>query len=124
MAAKYSPPHASHACHLPGLATARLRSLHFKHCSSSLAFRYNAIIPPAAAAAGGEGGGAPGRKKKKKKGKGEKGEVQGGAAVGEGGKKKRRKRDGSGSGSGGDGDSWYGGDGFDDLIDDRSVSGF
>ncbi len=34
-------------------------------------------------------------------------------------KKKRNKHGGSGSGSGGDGDSWYGGEEFDDLIDDR-----
>ena len=84
--------------------------------------RYNAICSTAAAAGGSVEG--TGRKKKKKKSKGDKGEVAVGAGGDEGGKKKRKKRGGSdsGSGSGGDGDSWYGGEEFDDLIDDRSVS--
>ncbi len=35
-------------------------------------------------------------------------------------RRRKRKKNGGGSGSGDDGDSWYGGEEFDDFIDDRS----
>jgi hypothetical protein len=100
-----------------------LRSVSFQNCfwrAFLTCIRYNAICSTAAAAGGSVEGAS--RKKKKKKAKGDKGELAAGAGGDEGGKKKRKKRGGSdsGSGSGGDGDSWYGGEEFDDLIDDRS----
>ena len=80
--------------------------------------RYNAICSTAAAAGGDT---AAVHKKKKKKASAMQGE-DGAAGDADGRKRRKRKKNGggSGSGSGGDGDSWYGGEEFDDLIDDRS----